>query len=121
MNNLIVRAMAGLVFLLAVLGIALFVSAGSLGYWQAWVYLAVFGVCTLLITVYLYRYDRRLLEARTDAGPVAETQRLQQVIQGLASLCFIGLFVVPGLDFRNGWSTVPLAMVIASDVLVALG
>jgi len=37
------------------------------------------------------------------------------------SLAFIGLLVVPALDRRFGWSTVPLSVVIAGDVLVAIG
>jgi protein-S-isoprenylcysteine O-methyltransferase Ste14 len=37
------------------------------------------------------------------------------------SLGFIGLLVVPGLDRRFGWSTVPLAVTVAGDTLVALG
>ena len=51
-----------------VLAAALFLSAGSL-FWQAWVYLAVFLVCTLFITVYLIKYDPKLLARRLKAGP----------------------------------------------------
>lgn len=118
---LLIRALAGMVFLLVVLGLALFLPAGSLNYWQAWGYLADFAICTILITVWLFYHDQRLLAARTQAGPVSETQKTQQVIQGIASLCFIGMFVVPGLDYRNHWTTVPLALTILSYILVALG
>ena len=69
MSNLIVRAFAGFIFLMLVLALALFLSAGSLGFWQAWVYLGVFAVCTILITVYLIRYDPNLLAGRVQAGP----------------------------------------------------
>jgi protein-S-isoprenylcysteine O-methyltransferase Ste14 len=121
MNNLIVKAIGGLVFLLVVLGLALFLSAGSLEFWQAWVYLAVFGLCTLIITLYLMRFDQRLLASRVQAGPVAETQKSQQVIQGFASLFFLGLFVVAGLDYRFHWSSVPLVASLVADLVVAIG
>lgn len=121
MGNLILKSVAGLAFLLLVLGLALFLSAGSLSFWQAWVYLAVFGACTLLITLYLMRYDQRLLASRVQAGPVAETQKSQQVIQSLASLAFIGLFIVAGLDRRFGWSNVPPVVSLLADAVVALG
>lgn len=121
MGNLIVKALLGLAFLLLVLALAMFISAGSLSFWQAWIYLVVFGVCTLLITLYLMRYDQRLLASRTQAGPAAETQKRQQIIQSLASLFFIGLFIVPGLDYRFHWSRVPPALSLLADVLVALG
>lgn len=121
MSNLIVKALLGLAFLLLVLGLALFLSAGSLSFWQAWVYLAVFGLCTLLITLYLMRYDQKLLASRVQAGPIAEPQKSQQIIQGLASLFFIGLFIIPGLDFRFHWSSVASALSLLADAVVALG
>jgi protein-S-isoprenylcysteine O-methyltransferase Ste14 len=121
LNNLIVKSILGLAFLLLCLGFVLFVSAGSLNFWQAWVYLADFGVCTLLITAYLMKYDQKLLASRVAAGPVAETQKTQQVIQSLASLFFIGIFIVPGLDFRFHWSIVPTWVSLLADGMVALG
>lgn len=121
MGNLIVKALLGLAFLLLVLALAMLISAGSLSFWQAWIYLAVFGICTLLITLYLMRYDQRLLASRTQAGPAAETQKSQQIIQSLASLFFIGLFIVPGLDYRFHWSRVSPVLSLLADGLVALG
>ncbi len=121
MKNLAVRTIAGFLFLMIVLALALFLSAGSLAFWQAYVYLADFAVCTILITIYLAQHDRELLEGRVQAGPVAETQRSQQIIQSLASLFFIGLFIMPGLDYRFGWSHVPLVVCLIGDGFVALG
>jgi protein-S-isoprenylcysteine O-methyltransferase Ste14 len=121
MDNLIVRTILGFAFLMLVLAIAIFLPAGSLSFWQAWMYLAVFAGCTILITAYLVRNDRELLAGRVQAGPVAETQRSQQIIQSLASLFFIGLFIVPGLDFRFGWSKVPPVVSLLADGIVALG
>ena len=121
MNSLIVKTISGFAFLMLILAIALFLPAGSLRFWQAWVYLAVFAGCTILITVYLLNNDRELLAGRIQAGPVAETQRTQQIIQSLASLFFLSLFIVPGLDFRFGWSNVPPVVSLMSDGLAALG
>ncbi len=121
MNNLLVKTIFGFAFLMLVLALALFLPAGSLSFWQAWVYLAVFALCTILITAYLIKNDRELLAGRVQAGPVAETQRSQQIIQSLASLFFIGLFIVPGLDYRFGWSHVPPVVSLNADALVAIG
>ena len=121
MDNLIVKSILGFAFLMLVLALALFLSAGSLYFWQAWIYLAVFAGCTILITTYLVRHDRELLAGRVQAGPVAETQKSQQIIQSLASLFFIGLFIVPGLDYRFGWSNISPAVSLIADGIVALG
>ena len=121
MSNLIVKTIAGFAFLMLVLALALFIPAGSLSFWQAWVYLAVWAVCVILITGYLIKNDQALLAGRVQAGPVAETQKSQKIIQSLASVCFIGLFIVPGLDFRFGWSNVSPLVSLIADGFVALG
>ncbi len=121
MRNLLVKTILGFAFLMLVLALALFGSAGSLRFWQAWVYLAVFSLCTLLITAYLIRYDQRLLASRVKAGPTAETRKSQQILQSLASLFFLSLFIVPGLDFRLHWSTVPAVVSLIADTFVVLG
>lgn len=121
MNPVTKQAWLGLARLVGVLLLCLFLSAGSLRYWQAWVYLALFAGSTAAITLYLQRHDVELLRRRLTAGPGAEKERLQKVIQGLASAAFVGIMVVPGLDQRFGWSTVPLPLVVAGDLLVVVG
>lgn len=121
MDKLLAKTILGFAFLMLVLALALFLSAGSLNFWQAWMYLAVFAGCTILITAYLVKNDRELLAGRVQAGPVAETQRTQRIIQSLASLFFIGLFIVPGLDFRAGRSNMPAVVSWLADAFVALG
>jgi hypothetical protein len=121
MNNLLVKTVLGFLFLMFMLALALFVPAGSLSYWQAWVYLADWAICVILITAYLIKNDRELLAGRVQAGPVAETQKTQKIIQSLASLCFMALFIVPGLDYRLGWSNVPPMLSLIANGFVALG
>jgi protein-S-isoprenylcysteine O-methyltransferase Ste14 len=65
--------------------------------------------------------DPGLLQRRMRGGPFAEKQAAQKIIMSLTSLGFIGLIVVPGLDHRFGWSHLPPWLVLAGDVLVALG
>jgi protein-S-isoprenylcysteine O-methyltransferase Ste14 len=121
MSNLFLKTFLGFAFLMLVLALALFLPAGSLRFWQAWVYLADFAGCTVLITAYLMRNDRELLARRVRGGPTAETQKSQQVIQGLASLFFIALYIVPGLDYRFHWSHVSPVVSWVADAFVALG
>ena len=61
------------------------------------------------------------MAGRVKAGPVAETERSQQIIQSLASLLSIGLFIIAGLDFRFGWSDVPSVLSLIADGGAALG
>lgn len=121
MSNLARKTIFGFVQLIVAMAIALFGPAWTLDFWQAWVYLVVFIGSAAAITVYLWRNDPRLLERRVSAGPAAEKQPLQKVIQAVAALTFVGFLVVPSLDHRFAWSGVPLILEITGDVLVASG
>jgi protein-S-isoprenylcysteine O-methyltransferase Ste14 len=103
------------------MGLLLFVPAGTVGYWQGWVYLSIFTVASALITLDLMRRDPALLERRMRGGPMAEKRLAQKLIMLCASAAFIALLVVPALDHRFGWSAMPLGGVAAGDVLVAIG
>jgi protein-S-isoprenylcysteine O-methyltransferase Ste14 len=120
-NSLARQTIGGFVLLAVILGIALFGTAGALDFWQAWVYLCVFFGSSALITVYLWKESPELLARRVHAGPTAEKQRSQQLIQILASIAFLGCLVVPGFNHRFGWSNVSIYIVILGDILVALG
>ncbi len=115
------QAWISIVALAAAMGLLLFVPAGTLHYWQAWVYLAVFFGTTILITIDLLKRDPALLQRRMRGGPTAEKEPAQRVIMLLTSLAFIALLVVPALDRRFGWSHVPLVVVVIGDVLVLTG
>jgi protein-S-isoprenylcysteine O-methyltransferase Ste14 len=103
------------------MGFLLFVSAGTVRYWQAWIYLSLFFGMSAVITFDLMRHDPALLERRMKGGPTAERRPVQRFIMLGVSLGFIGLLVVPALDFRFRWSVVPLTGVVIGDALFALG
>ncbi|HEX4996809.1 MAG TPA: isoprenylcysteine carboxylmethyltransferase family protein [Terriglobia bacterium] len=108
------------VFLLAI-ALLIFVPAGTMRYWQAWLYLGIYGTASALTTRYLVKHDPELLRRRMRGGPTAEKRPAQRWIMFFVSIGFVGLLVVPALDHRFGWSSVPVAIVIAGDLLVAVG
>jgi len=99
----------------------LLLPAGTLHYWQAWVFIAVFTVATIVPTVYLARANPAALQRRMRAGPRAEPRTAQKfIITG----SFLGLFVTmvfSALDHRFGWSSVPAWVSLLGDVLVGAG
>jgi protein-S-isoprenylcysteine O-methyltransferase Ste14 len=121
MKSLNAKAWLALAVLAVVMGLLLFVPAGTVDYWQAWVYLSIFIGASALVTLYLMRKDPALLERRMRGGPLAEKQPVQKLIMLCTSIGFIALLVVPALDRRFGWSAVPVGAVVAGDVLVAVG
>jgi protein-S-isoprenylcysteine O-methyltransferase Ste14 len=121
MNPLYRKALVGLVILFLVTAVLIFVAAGTLRYWQAWLYLAVYFGASIAISVYLIRKDPALLARRMSGGPFAEKEPAQRIIMWITSLGFIALAIVPALDHRFGWSRVPGYVVVSGDLLVLLG
>jgi protein-S-isoprenylcysteine O-methyltransferase Ste14 len=94
--------------------------AGSLDYWQAWVYGLLFLVTTTGIGIYFLKRDPRALERRMKVGPAAEREPTQKIIITVALAGFVLLLIIPGLDYRWHWSQVPTWLVLTSDALVVL-
>ena len=115
------KALLSVPALTIVIAVIIFFAAGTFVYWQAWLYLLNFMLVSLLITIYLIENDPELLKRRMRGGPQAESRGSQKLIMLFTSVGFIGLMVVPGLDQRFGWSSVPTAVVLIGDVLVAVG
>ena len=121
MSDLAKRATKALLWFILVLAVLIFTAAGTLHYWQAWLYLAVFGGCCAAISTYLMKYDRALLERRMKIGSKAEQQPAQKRIIRISGLIYLAIMVFPAFDHRFGWSPVPAAASIAGEAAVALG
>lgn len=115
------KAMTGLLKAMIVLAVLLFVPAWSLRFREGWVYLAIMTACSAAIILYLARHDDALIGRRLKAGPVAEKEKSQKIIQGLTSVFGVILYLVPGFDARWHWSQVPMALVVIGQIGVALG
>lgn len=121
MSTLTIKAFGGLLFLFSVMAALLFIPAGSLDYWQAWTFLAVYFASSIAITLYLMKNDPNLTERRMRGGPTAEKDTTQKIIVSVISAGFVGLLVVSALDHRFAWSRAPAYVALMGDVLLLLG
>ncbi|TGB36892.1 methyltransferase family protein [Mycolicibacterium peregrinum] len=106
---------------LALFAVTLFWPAGTFHYWQAWVFIAVFMATTMVPSLYLAVRDPAALQRRLHGGPTAETRIVQKIIIWAVTGSAFAAFVLSALDHRFGWSSVPTAVVILGNVLVAVG
>jgi protein-S-isoprenylcysteine O-methyltransferase Ste14 len=106
-------------FVLA-LAAMLFVPAGSLRFWQGWLYGLVFVSATTAISIYFLKHDPKLVARRMRAGPLAEQRPSQKIIMSITLLGFVLVLALPGLDYRWHWSSVPTWLVLAGNAGVAL-
>ena len=103
---------------LLLVGLLIFLPAGTLAYPGGLLFLCLLFVPMLLMGIVMLARARDLLRKRLDAK---EKQAAQKGVQSLAGLVFIAGFVLAGLDFRFSWSNVPLPAVIAASVIFLIG
>lgn len=115
--SLALRGLIKYVAGLFLVGLLLFLPAGSLRYWNGWLFLGLLFVPMLLLGIVLLVRSPELLEKRLNAKEEEGTQR---GVVALSAVLFIAGFVVAGLDFRFGWFAVPTWLVIAASVILLL-
>ncbi|BBZ76970.1 hypothetical protein MANY_23070 [Mycolicibacterium anyangense] len=104
-----------------VFGLIVFAAAGTVDYWQAWALLVVFAVTTWTSSIYLLRANPEALQRRMTGGPAAEPRAVQKRVMGGLWLSLATMLVVSALDHRFGWSSVPPAVSVVGNILVAIG
>ena len=120
MSTLNQRAWVRSVLSLVVFMAMLFIPAGTLQFWPGWLYGFIFAASTTAISVYFLKHDPKLVERRMKVGPAAEQRPAQKIIMAITLAGFILLIVLPGLDYRWHWSSMPPWLVLAANVVLAL-
>ncbi len=121
MSKLIIQTLGTFLLGAIVLGLLLFLPAGTFNYWQAWAFIVVFMTSVSGIGVYLSLKDPALLERRKKFGPGTEQSPTQKIIISVGILADFGLLVFCALDHRFGWSPAPASVSVVGDLLVASG
>src|SRR5207245_7268225 len=96
----------------------LFVPAGSLRYWQGWVFMAMLFLPMPFTSAYFLKRDPQLVERRLRTKEKIDAQK---AIIRWAQLVVFASLLIPGLDFRFGWSHVPLWLTILAQLFVLAG
>ena len=100
------------------MGVFLFLPAGSLKFWEAWIYAVAIFIPMIMTLSYLVKNDPALLQRRFK---IKEKEKNQKRIVRLFRLPFILGFLLPGFDYRYNWSEVPIVLVLIANVMVVLG
>ena len=102
--KLFLQALTKFVIGLLLIGLLLFLPAGTFDFWQAWLFIAVLFVPMFIAGIMLMIRQPELLRKRLDAK---EQQQEQKWVVALSGLMFIAVFVVAGLNRRFGWYILP--------------
>ena len=87
-----------------IIGLLLFVPAGSFRYWQGWLLMGILFVPMFIAGFVLMAKNPELLRKRLNAK---EEEKEQKTVVGLSALLFIAAFVVAGLNWRFQWCVLP--------------
>jgi protein-S-isoprenylcysteine O-methyltransferase Ste14 len=117
-TKLFIQALTKFLAGLLLVGVLLFVPAGTFAYWQAWLFIALLFVPMFIAGIVLMCRQPELLRKRLDAK---EKQDEQKWVVALSGLMFLAMFVVAGFNHRFQWCLLPDWAVFVAAVLFLLG
>lgn len=113
--KLCMSAIAKFVLGVVLVGLLLFLPAGSLAFWQGWLLMGTLFTPMCIGGIVLMLVNPRLLSKRLDAK---EKDRTQSSVVKLSGIMFLCGFIVAGLGYRFGWYTLPTWVSLAATVLL---
>ena len=112
--KLFIQAITKFLFGFVLIGLLIFLPAGTLSFFNGWLFMAILFVPMFLAGIVMMFKNPDLLKSRLDAK---EKQREQSIVIKLSGLMFLAGFIVAGLDFRFGWLTLPKGVVIGAAIV----
>jgi len=112
--KLFIQAIAKFILGVLMVGLLLFLPAGTLSFPNGWLFMGILFIPMFLAGIFMMFKNPGLLKSRLNAK---EKQAEQSLVIKLSGLMFIAGFIVAGLDFRFAWLSLPKAVVIAAVIL----
>ena len=109
----LMKYLSGLIFV----ALLLFIPAGTLCYWNGWLFIGLLFIPMFILGVVLLIKSSELLEKRLNNK---EKENDQKVVIALSLLMFLAGFILSAMDFRFGWSNVPTVVVIVAAVILLI-
>lgn len=113
-SKLLIQAITKLLMGLVIVSMLLFLPAGTIYYWNAWLFMGVLFIPMFIAGLILLLKSPNLLSKRLN---VKEKETEQKQVIGLSLLMFVGGFIVAALDFRYSWSKLPDWVIIAAMII----
>ena len=106
-------------FLLGVLMITLllFLPAGTINYWNAWLLMGLLFIPMFIAGIILWLKNPELLKKRLN---VKEKESEQKEVIGMSLIIFVVGFILAGLDFKYGWSNMPIWVVTTASIIFVI-
>lgn len=103
-SNLLIQSLTKFFLGVVLLGVLIFLPAGSLHYWQGWLLMGILFVPMFVAGLVMMVKNPELLRKRLNAK---EQEKEQKTVVALSGLLFLAAFVVAGLNWRFQWVMLP--------------
>ena len=103
-KDLLIKALTKFLFGVIILGLLLFLPAGSLHYWQGWLLMGILFVPMAVAGILMMAKNPELLRKRLNTE---EKETEQKSVVAMSGLLFVTAFVLAGLNWRFGWWVLP--------------
>ncbi len=113
-KELFIQAIVKFLLGLVIIGLLIFLPAGSLSYWQGWILIGILFIPMFVAGLVMMAKNQELLRRRLNAK---EEENEQKMVVKLSGLLFMAAFIVAGLNWRFGWCVLPNWVVWASAVV----
>ena len=117
-KKLFIQAITKFVFGFLVIGLLLFIPAGTLNYWNAWLFISILFVPMLIVGIILMIKSPDLLRKRLNSK---EKESKQEILILLGGIMFISGFVVSGLNYRFEWIILPKWIIFIATIIFLFG
>ncbi len=117
-RKLLTQALTKVISGVFLVGLLLFLPAGSFSYWNGWLLMAIMFVPMIAAGFVMMKKSPELLQKRLNAK---EEQSEQKVVILLSGLMFLAAFIAAGLNYRFGWTILPNWIVYAATAVFLLG
>ena len=115
--KLLIQAIVKFILGLTMVGILVFLPAGTFEFWNGWLFIGLLFIPMFLLLIVLLIKDKELLKKRLNGK---EKQKAQKHVILMTLIIFICSFVVAGLDFKYSWSRLPMCVVILGSIILLI-
>ncbi|MBU0926855.1 MAG: isoprenylcysteine carboxylmethyltransferase family protein [Spirochaetes bacterium] len=117
-KKLFIAVLSRYILVFILLGLLFFTTAGTFRYMNGWLYIITMMIVMGAGFIVLYTKDKTLLEKRTKTS---EKEKSQRIFIALSIILLTAMYALPGFDFRYGWTSVPLWLVLLSTLFLVIG
>ena len=103
-SNLFIQSLVKFFLGVIIIGVLIFLPAGSLHFWQGWLLMGILFVPMFVAGLVMMVKNPELLRKRLNAK---EQEKEQKTVVALSGLLFVAAFVVAGLNWRFQWCLLP--------------